>query len=480
MRVVAIDQGTTSTRAFVPDGAGGRVVCQRTHRQHHPRAGWVEHDPEELLAHIHECLEQAGQVETVGLANQGESCLAWDAETGRPLTPVIVWQDQRTAQAVQRLKDDGHEEETLARAGLPLDPYFSASKLAWIVENRPEARDLLGQGRLCLGTTDAFFLHRLTGRFVTDITTASRTSLMNLESGAWDERLCAMFGVPMEALPEIVPTMGALGTLRLGGRDVPITASVVDQQAALFGHGCRNPGDAKITFGTGAFALAIAGNTPPRRTAGGLLPTVAWQATGGPATWALDGGVYCAGSAVNWARSLGLFSNFVEIDSFAAPPAIERGLVFVPALAGLACPHWDRAAGGMWIGLSLETTAQDMMQALLEGIALRACEVVDTLAARAPVPDTISIDGGLSSNPYFCQFLADALQKRITVPAVQELTALGAAQMAACGAGLGAETGTVAPGRSHAPGPARPAWKARFAEAIRRASGWKGACAQGL
>lgn len=435
MRVVAIDQGTTSTRAFVLGGSGpgaqkGEIVCRRTHKQHYPAPGRVEHDPEEILSHIHDCLNAAGPVDAVGLGNQGESCLAWERDTGRAISPVIVWQDQRTRKEISQLKASGAAELVMERAGLPLDAYFSASKLAWILDHLPQAKDLLARGRLCLGTSDAFFLHRLTGRFVTDASTASRTSLMNLETGQWDEDLCALFGVPITALPEIVPTMGDFGEVVIGARKVALTASVADQQAALFGHGCRNPGDVKVTFGTGAFVLAVTGENLHRPKEGTLLPTLAWQAGGHPATFALDGGVYCAASAVNWARSLGLFANFDEINGFGAPPAIERELAFVPALSGLGCPYWDRTAAGAWFGLSLETTRQDMVQALLEGIALRLAQVVDALVREIPLGHAITIDGGLSANPYFCQFLANVLQKTVLVQANGELTSLGVAQMA--------------------------------------------------
>ena len=432
MRVVAIDQGTTSTRAYVmQDGAAGKIICRRTHKQSYPQPGWVEHDPAEIIRHIEDCLAAAGRADAIGIDNQGESCMAWDRETGTPVSPIIVWQDQRTVEVIERLKSEGAEDLTLSRAGLPLDAYFSASKLAWMLENLPEARALHKQNRLCLGATDAWFLHHLTGRFVTDITTASRTSLMNLQTGGWDADLCALFNVPIDCLPKIVPTMGDFGAAHINGQTIPITASVVDQQAALYGHGCRKTGDAKITFGTGAFALAVTGPTLHQSPKGGLLPTVAWQQTNKPATYALDGGVTCAGSAINWGRSLGLFKEFSEIAQFERPAASERGLIFIPALAGLGCPHWDRTAAGMWLGLSLETTHSDMMQAMLEGIAFRAREVITALAQEIPLGDSISIDGGLCSNGYFCQFLADVMQKQITLPANSELTATGTALLAA-------------------------------------------------
>ena len=275
------------------------------------------------------------------------------------------------AAVVARMKADGHEARVLERAGLPLDAYFSASKLAWILDHCDEARPLLAQGKLRLGTTDAFFLDRLAGRCVTDITTASRTSLLNLETGDWDAELCNLFGVPMQVLPRVVPTTGDFGSLSQRGRPVPVTASVVDQQASLYGHGCRRSGDAKITFGTGAFALVITGDRPRRSPEQGLLPTVAWETAPGKPMYALDGGVYCAGSAIEWGRGLGLFDDYTEINHFDGPCAIERDLVFVPALSGLACPHWDRRAAGAWIGLSLDTDRRDLIQSLLEGIAFR-------------------------------------------------------------------------------------------------------------
>ncbi|MFV2093305.1 MAG: FGGY family carbohydrate kinase, partial [Hyphomicrobiales bacterium] len=370
MRVVAIDQGTTSTRALVLDRAGAaNITCTRQHRQIYPSPGWVEHDAGELLGHVRQCLEAAGPVDAIGIDNQGESCLAWDGDTGEPISPVIVWQDRRTEPAIARLRASGAQELTLARAGVPLDAYFSASKLAWILDNITAAGDLLARGRLRLGTTDAYFLDQLTGHFATDITTASRTSLLNLATGAWDPQLCELFGIPIEALPEIRPTFSDFGSVKIAGRFIRVTASVVDQQAALYGHLCRKPGDAKITFGTGAFALAITGDAIVRAPDQGLLPTIAWQRTGESPTYALDGGVYCASSAVNWARSLGLFSAFSDINEFAEPPAIDGNLVFVPALTGLGCPYWDGSAAGLWIGMSLDTTPGDMVQAILEGIA---------------------------------------------------------------------------------------------------------------
>ena len=281
--VIAIDQGTTGTKAHrLRDDGTFETIAGFEHRQIYPQQGWVEHDPEELARHVESALDQAGDASAIGIANQGETVVAWDAETKRPIHNAIVWQDARTADVTERLKADGAEELTLKLAGLPLDPYFSAAKLRWLLDNVPEAQALRKAGRLRLGTSDSFFLDRLTGRFATDVTTASRTSLMNLETLQWDQRLADLFGVPLDCLPEICPTAGAFAD----ARGVPVTASLVDQQAALFGHGCRRKGDAKITFGTGAFALAVAGSTVPRDTESGLEATVAWKLGDAPCAYA--------------------------------------------------------------------------------------------------------------------------------------------------------------------------------------------------
>ena len=360
---LALDQGTTSTRALRVTGADdARIVFSAAHKQDFFGSDRVEHDPEELLANLRAALAVAGEVTAIGLSNQGESCLAWDAIDGRPLSPVIVWQDRRTAAQIAALANA--QDEVKARCGLPLSPYFSAAKLAWLLDNNTEVKAARRAGRLMLGTTDAFFLQRLTGRAATDITTASRTALMNIATGEWDPRLCELFGVPIECLPPILPTVGDFGLID----GTPVTASVVDQQAALYGHGCRVAGDTKITFGTGAFALSLTG--PQLRLDGGngILPTVAWSIDG-QTTYASDGGVLAAGAAVDWAQRIGLLNDPAELDTFEAEPAIDRGLAFVPALAGLGSPYWDDSAAGLFIGMTGATTRRDMQQALIEGIA---------------------------------------------------------------------------------------------------------------
>lgn len=427
MSVLAIDQSTTSTTAFLFDEKGcAQKLGSHQHRQIHPRQGWVEHDPLEILTHVQACLAAGKNVgaQVLALSNQGESCLAWDRSTGAPISRIIVWQDART-EAQCRALEAKHSDLVTARARLPIASYFSATKLGWIMEHIPAAADLARAGNLCLGTTDAFLRHRLTGRFETDVATASRTSLMNLETGTWDPELCAVFGVPIECLPEIGSCSGDLGSLD----GLRLSAAIVDQQGALFGHGLKDPGQMKFTFGTGAFAQTLVGATCPPY-AHGVLPTVAWRKDGDAPVFALDGGIHTAASAVDWARKLGLFADFSELYEFSGH-ALSRGLVFVPALAGLASPHWHNEAKGTWLGLSLATSKAEMMQAMLEGIAYRAHEVCAAMEKIAPIQGAISVDGGMTQNPWFCQLLANVMGHDIQRADTPDITAFGAAQMAA-------------------------------------------------
>lgn len=472
MAILAIDQGTTSTRALLVDNSGAtRIVKAIEHQQFYPEPGWVEHSAEELIQNIQLCIDSCNDISVIGIDNQGESCLAWDADSKQAISPVIVWQDNRTHPTIDKLKSQNTQELVLKKAGLPLDSYFSATKLAWIVKNIPKAKELLCQGKLRLGTTDAFFLDRLAGRFVTDVSTASRTSLMNLQTGKWDEELCELFGVPIGSLPKIVTTTGDFGSIISNSRRIPVTASIVDQQAALYGHGCRKPGDAKITFGTGAFALVITGNTPIQSAEQGLVSTVAWQLEGQKPVYALDGGVFSAGSAINWAQSLGLFKSYEQICQFTNPSAIERDLVFVPALSGLGCPYWNKTAGGLWIGLSLDTQPLDLMQSILEGIVFRAAEVITAMNEFTAVKNEISIDGGLSANPYFCQFLADVLNRQVIVQSAAESTALGTARLAADG--HIEQSFMTSPIKRYTPETDRRPFMEKFKEAVSRSAEWR-------
>lgn len=479
-RVLAIDQGTSATKAIVLHGDGTvEPVGSYPHRQYYPRPGRVEHDAEELFANVTAAIAAAGRpLDAVGIANQGETVVAWDAATGRPIHRAIVWQDVRTQPAIERLRAAGAEALTLSRAGLPLDAYFSASKLRWLLDEVPEAAGLRRSGRLRLGTSDAYFIERLTGIYATDVSTASRTSLLDLETARWAPELCELFGVPIELLPQIRPTAGSFGTLRAAGADVPLGAAVVDQQAALFGHGCHAPGRAKMTFGTGAFALAVAGARRIGNSTAGMLPTVAWQFPGAAPVFAVEGGVYTAGAAVDWARSLGLFADYAEIDRFDRPSALERDLVFVPALAGLACPHWDRDAAGLWLGMGLATDRHDLCQAVLEGVALRAAEVFRTIGQAVPLATVLSVDGGLAGNDYFVRFLSRTTGAAVEIPATSEITSVGTAQLAMLGAGLATGPDTLPPSpsprRRYEPEPPLdPALAARFAEAVARSRSWR-------
>lgn len=463
MRVAAIDQGTTSTRCLVVEADGtARLAAGLPHAQRHPAPGRAEQDPEELVRNIRAVLAAAGEVDAIGLANQGESCLAWDAASGEALSPVIVWQDARTGDALAA-RPAAEAARSRAICGLPLDPYFSASKLGWLVENVPAVAAALEAGRLRLGTTDAFFLDRLAGTFATDIATASRTGLLDLATGDWSEELCALHGVPRACLPPIRAVDAGFGTI--GG--VPVKACIVDQQAALYGHGCRAPGEAKITFGTGAFLLAVTGTERPQTD--GLLPTIAWQRRGEAPVFAVEGGVYDAGAALEWLKRLGLFTDTGELDGFEGPSAISRGLVFVPALSGLAAPYWDRKAAPLFIGMDAATGRADMVRAALEGIALLTVGLIEAAqAGRAPIT-AISIDGGLSQSACFARFLAAASGRTVNVPALHEMTALGLAAL--CGADIGAAR---AEARRFAPdGSVTAGDRTRFAAAVEKCRGWR-------
>jgi glycerol kinase len=428
--ILAIDQGTTSTKAFVLHTDGRFfAIGNRTHQTFYPQDGHVEQDAEELIGNIQSLIEQAfvscDVIDGIALANQGETVVAFDRLTGRALHRALVWQDQRTQGWLDSWADQDKAFVT-SHTGLPLDAYFSASKLRWLLLNCPAVVDAQRAGQLGLATSDSFFLHRLTGLYATDVTTASRTSLMDLQALQWSGQLAKSFDIETVELPQIRPTMSHFGVVRCGQRDIPVYVSVVDQQAALFGHGCRKAGDAKITFGTGSFALALTGSAPILDREG-LVPTVAWQHDGNPAFFALDGGDYTASAAVDWLRETGLANSLADFDFADAHPAALRNVFFVPALAGLAAPYWRRDAAAGFFGLRMGMGADVMRKAVLEGIAFRGAELADALDAKdAP----ISIDGGLTKNSYFVQCLADCLGRPVLLQAEPDLTALGAAQMA--------------------------------------------------
>jgi len=444
--LLGIDEGTTAVKVALFDTALVPVAqARRAIAVSHPRAGWVEQDAEEVLeAVIDAVAEVLGEAEGrtllgAGLDHQGESVLAWDAGSGRALTPTIVWQDKRQEELLSRI-----DEQALERSGLPLDPYFSAGKLAWLLEHDEQVARARAEGSLRLGTLDAFLCDRLGGRFQTDLSTASRTQLLAATGRDWDEQLLALFGVRREWLPRIGPSFGHLGELHheRWGRPIPLRAQLVDQQAALAGSGAVGPGELKATYGTGVFVLGHA-DGPTR--ARGLLPTVAWAAPGGEdgagigeIAYALDGGVFAAGSLLDWlAEGLGLAADAPALARAAASVPDSDGVLVLPALAGLGAPWWRPRAQGVIAGLGPATTPAHVARAALEAIAWRVADIVEAMAEAVPIR-SVRVDGGLSNDETLLQIQADALGLPLAVgPA--DATVLGAAMLAGIGAGAFAD-----------------------------------------
>ena len=482
--ILVLDAGTTSTRAIVFD-TGGTIVAQaaRPLTQHYPHPGWVEHDAGEIWTLSRAVLEEAAgaagieRIACLGLTNQRETVVFWDRASGEPLAPAIVWQDRRTADICARLKEQGREAAVQAKTGLLLDPYFSATKIAWALDNWPAVRAAADAGSLALGTVESFLLFRLTGGAVhaTDATNASRTLLMDLATCAWDDELIALFGVPRAALPAITDCAGALGTVALLGRDVPVTGSAGDQQAAAIGQACLSPGMVKATYGTGCFVLAHAGAVPPV-SSHRLLSTVAWR-LGGVATYALEGSIFTAGSAVQWLRDgLGLIAASPDTEALAGSVADSGGVVFVPALAGMGAPHWRPEARGLLTGLTAGTTRAHLARATLEAMGQQTADLLDALAADGVRAARLRVDGGMVANDWLCQDTADTLGIPVERPRVIETTALGAAMLAGVGAGLFASLDAAAamarPDRVFTPAiddATRAARRARWAHAVRQA-----------
>ena len=441
--LVGVDQGTTGTRTVVYDEHLRPLAdAYREIRQHYPRPGWVEHDPDELVesvvATVAEALEAAGspEVAAVGLANQGETTVAWDARTRRPLARAIVWQDRRTERILAALRERGAGEEVEQRSRLPLDPYFSSSKMTWLLEQEP-VREAAAAGRLRLGTSDAYLRDRLTGRHATDPATASRTQLLDLASVRWDERLAELFGVPLAALPTIEPTAGELGELRADPWPQPLAlrAAIVDQQAALAGHACFEVGSAKCTYGTGCFLLTNAGAEPPPG-GHGLLPTVAWSLDS-RTSYALDGGVLAAGTCVNWLVAVGVLASAREADAVAGGVGSSGGVRFLPALSGLGAPWWRSEARAVFAGITAGSERGHLVRAVLEGIAFRVRDIVEAGARLSGErPASLRVDGGLTASRVLVQSQADLLGIPLLRAPDAELTALGAAALAGIGAGL--------------------------------------------
>lgn len=445
-QILVLDAGTTSTRAmiFAPDG---RVVAvaQRELTQFYPEPGWVEHDAQEIwdatLACAREAIEQAGGAQAIaglGITNQRETVVAWDKITGTPLTHAIVWQDRRTAEFCTRLRDAGREPDIQARTGLLLDPYFSGTKMRWLLDHVPAVRAAHDAKRLAFGTVESWLVFKLTrGAHLSDATNASRTSLLPLAGASWDPALCDLFGVPLEALPEVIDCAGAFGTTApdLLGRAIPITGLAGDQQAATIGQGCLTPGDTKATFGTGAFVLANMGARIPQ-SHHRLLGTVLHQLEG-QRCYALEGSIFVAGSMIQWLRdSLGLIASAAETAELAGSVTDSGGVVIVPALSGLGAPHWRPDARASITGLSFATGRAQVVRAALEAMTMQIWDLAEAFAADGAEWRRLKIDGGMSANAWMAQDLANVLGVPVERPDFVETTALGAAILAGVGAGL--------------------------------------------
>ena len=444
--ILVLDAGTTSTRAMVFDCAGPvHGLAQRELVQHYPRPGWVEHDAGEIwqatLAVAREAIAQGGGAERIaciGITNQRETVVAWDRTSGEPLARAIVWQDRRTADACAGLRAAGHEAAVQERTGLLLDPYFSATKLRWLLDHVPAVRDGAGAGRLAFGTVESWLVFKLTGgAHLTDASNASRTSLLPLAGASWDAGLCDLFGVPAGSLPDVVDNCGSLGTVSpdLFGTAIPITGLAGDQQSATIGQGCLAPGETKATFGTGAFVLTNMGEALPR-SRHRLLGTVLCQ-LGGKRRYALEGSVFVAGSLIKWLRdSLGLIVTAAESEALARQVPDSGGVVIVPALSGLGAPHWRPEARASITGMSFATGRAHIVRAALEAMALQAHDLAVAFAGDGAPWTALRIDGGMSANDWIAQDLADLLALPVERPDFVETTALGAAMLAGVGAGL--------------------------------------------
>ncbi len=452
--ILVLDAGTTSTRAMAFDTSGAlRAASRRDLTQHYPRPGWVEHDAAEIWLATLACLRAAvaevggaERIACIGITNQRETIVAWDRVSGEPLAPALVWQDRRTADICAALRDAGHEPAVQEKTGLLLDPYFSATKMRWLIENVPEVLAAAGSGRLALGTVESWLVFKLTGgAHVTDASNASRTSLLGLAGSNWDEELCDLFDVPRGALPEVTDNAGPFGeTLpEFAGAAIPVTGLAGDQQSATIGQGCLAPGETKATYGTGAFVLTNMGPQVPR-SRHRLLGTVLCQ-LGGQRSYALEGSVFAAGSLVKWLRdSLGIISSAAETEELARAVPDSGGVVIVPALSGLGAPHWLPDARASISGMSFATTRAHVARAALEAMAHQTLDLAEAFAADGARWSSLRIDGGMSANDWMAQDLADMLGLPVERPHFVETTALGAAMLAGVGAGLFASLAAAA------------------------------------
>jgi glycerol kinase len=479
--ILAIDQGTTGTTCIVFDREGrakGRAYSE--FRQHFPQPGWVEHDAGEIWDVTRrvawEAIGDAGvlgtDLDAIGITNQRETVVAWDPETGEPVHNALVWQDRRTAARCEELKEAGHEQLVRERTGLVLDPYFSGTKIAWLLENVDAARGA------AFGTIDSWLVFKLTGAHLTDYTNASRTMLFDIRRLAWDGELCELLGVDPASLPEAVPSAHEFGRTSEFGGEVPVAGIAGDQQAALFGQACHHPGMAKNTYGTGSFVLLNAGADAPQPTEG-LLTTVAWG-LGEETSYALEAAVFVTGAAVQWLRDgLGIVSEAGETEALAESLESNDGVYFVPALTGLGSPHWDPYARGTIVGLTRGSTRAHLARAALEAIAYQTVDAVRAQEAASGERLTeLKADGGAVRNRWLMQFQADVLGAPVIVPEISETTALGAAYLAGIGAGTWTREEVEAMWREAAryepamPDAERQALHGRWGEALDRARGW--------
>jgi glycerol kinase len=492
--VLAIDQGTTGSTVLVVDEAQhirARGYCEFP--QIYPQPGWVEHDPEAIWRSVQSALAQAlqaaqlapGEIAAIGITNQRETTLCFD-QSGQPMHNAIVWQDRRTADICARLRAEGHQELVQKTTGLVLDPYFSGTKMAWLLQNVPSLREQAERGVARFGTVDTFLIHRLTGgqRFVTDGSNASRTMLYNLAEQRWDAAMCSLLGVPLISLPEVVPSQGTCGvTCGVPGLPdgIPIAGIAGDQQAALFGQLCFAPGEAKCTYGTGAFLLMNTGAAPVA-SRNGMLTTLAWQRPGSDGEpevrYALEGSAFVAGAMVQWLRDgLGIIQSSAEVEPLARSVPDSGGVVAVPALAGLGAPHWRPEARGILTGLTRGTTRAHIARAVLEGIALMNTDLLAAMEADSGIRlEALRVDGGAAQNDLLMQLQADLLGVDIVRPAMLESTALGAALLAGLAVGVWASPEQLKASQRvdkrftpTMPAAEVAALKSRWAEAVRRA-----------
>ncbi|WP_394730798.1 glycerol kinase GlpK [Altererythrobacter sp. GH1-8] len=456
--ILVLDEGTTSTRAMLFDGAGQvHAIAQQDITQHYPQAGWVEHDAAEIwektLACARDVVVAAGgseQIACIGITNQRETVVAWDKDTGEPLSRAIVWQDRRTADFCEELRNEGHEPQVQVQTGLLLDPYFSGTKMRWMLDNAKAVKTAADAGTLAFGTIESWLVFKLTGGanggvHITDASNASRTLLMALDGAGFDHGLCELFGVPHHALPQVVDNAGTIATTELSLFDaaIPISGLAGDQQSATIGQACLAHGETKATYGTGAFVLTNKGTEIPR-SGNRLLGTVLMQ-LGGERTYAIEGSVFVAGSLIQWLRdSLGIVGVASETEALARSIEDTGGVTIVPALAGLGAPHWRADARGVISGLSFASGKAELARAALEAMAHQTHDLAEAFAADGAAWDSLKIDGGMSANDWMAQDLANMLGLTVERPGFVETTALGTAMLAAVGAGLHSDLATAA------------------------------------